>query len=151
MTSFSHPLVSWWGSLEAASNDKAAKALWRRVDKNRLPDKTIAPEFPGAAGCKQTWEAVDQEFVDGWNSGQIPDHFLLLGKWPVEVDALHIFPGLFRIAKQQRTVLRAPRATLAWEPRAHTLHTRAQLWRRPMSGRGRWVGLRARVGRNQPH
>ena len=51
MTSFSHETTTWWGDLAAAEQSKEGKALWRRVDKDKLPDKTIALPFPGAPFC----------------------------------------------------------------------------------------------------
>lgn len=110
MSSFSHPTTTWWGEMGAADEDKPMKALWRCVDKSVLPDKTIAPAFPGAPGCKTDWEAQKQELVDGFNAGQVPDQFVHVGRWPDEVDALYVYPGLKRIAKQQRLIMRAPRA-----------------------------------------
>lgn len=105
-TSFSHETLTWWGSRAAAEADKEAKSLWRRVDKDQLPDKTIALPFPGAPGCASAWQAHMESFVAGYNSGEVPQHFLHLGKWPED---MHVYPGLLRMAKQQRVVLRAPR------------------------------------------
>ena len=114
MSSFSTEVLTWWGERGAADQDKQMKALWRRVDKSKLPDKTVAPAFPGAPGCGQDWAAHLQEFCDGYNAGHVPECFLHVGKWPDEVDELHVYPGLKRIAKQQRLVMRALHAT-PWE------------------------------------
>ena len=103
MTSFSHPQDTWWGAKESADADKVVKSLWRRVDKNILPNKNIAPEFPGAPGSKASWTAIKQEFVDAFNDGRVPDNFLLLGAWPEEVDDMLIYPGLVQLARQQRS------------------------------------------------
>ena len=108
MTSFSHETTTWWGDLAAAEQNKEVKALWRRVDKDKLPDKTIALPFPGAPGCATAWLAHMQSFVDAYNSGELPQHFLHLGKWPEDISEMSVFPGLLRMAKQQRVVLRAP-------------------------------------------
>ena len=108
MTSFSHETTTWWGDLAAAEQSKEGKALWRRVDKDKLPDKTIALPFPGAPGCATAWLAHMQSFVDAYNSGELPQHFLHLGKWPEDISEMSVFPGLLRMAKQQRVVLRAP-------------------------------------------
>ena len=168
MTSFSHPKDTWWGAKESADADKVVKSLWRRVEKNILPNKNIAPEFPGAPGSKASWIAVKQEFVDAFNDGRVPDHFLLLGAWPEEVDDILIYPGLVKLARQQRLVLRTPRAPLArvapprawcplcWRARAGRKNrARAQLghgFRVGPKGRGvstrsvGWVELVGRAG-----
>ena len=108
MTSFSHETTTWWGDRAAAEQDKEAKSLWRRVDKDRLPDKAIALPFPGSPGCAAAWLAHSRSFVDAYNSGELPQHFLHLGKWPEDISQMSVYPGLRRVAKQQRVVLRAP-------------------------------------------
>ena len=140
MTSFSHPKDTWWGAKESADADKVVKSLWRRVEKNILPNKNIAPEFPGAPGSKASWIAVKQEFVDAFNDGRVPDHFLLLGAWPEEVDDMLIYPGLVQLARQQRLVLRTPRAPLARGAAAGERHRGAAAGRRGgAQERGRWA------------
>ena len=121
ISSFSHDATTWWGERSSAEGDKEAKSLWRRVDKSRLPDKTIALPFPGAPGCTTAWQAHTQSLVDEYNSGELPEHFIHLGKWPEEVGGLFVYPGLLRVAKQHRAVLRAPR-------QSHTCTARGSPW-----------------------
>ena len=151
-TSFSHEPLTWWGSRAAAEADKEAKSLWRRVDKDQLPDKAIALPFPGAPGCASAWQAHMESFVAAYNSGELPQHFLHLGKWPEDISNMHVYPGLLRMAKQQRVVLRAPRHitctrrmwVAGWACGAQGRHSQPPSCREPSP---RWAG--PRVGVNQ--
>ena len=102
VSSFQHDALTWWSSKEAAAENQEVKSLWRRVDKAALPDKTVAPEFPSTKGSRMGWEAFDQEFVDSYNDGSVPPEHLLLGRWQEEMGDVRIYPGLTRIARQQR-------------------------------------------------
>ena len=116
-TSFSHNNVLWWGDKRDAAADKEAKSLYNRVSRARLPDKTIVPAFPGSAGCRVEWDAMKQGFVDEYNDGRLPEAYLAIGKWPDEVDALLVWPGLARVAKQLPKILRTPRSAAPLQPR----------------------------------
>ena len=111
MTSFTHEHLAWWGDRRVAEQNKEMKSLWQRVDKSLFPDKTVALAFPGSAGCKQEWAAHVQELVDGYNAEHVPAHFIHVGRWPDDVNQLHVYPGIKRIGKQLRLVLRTPRPT----------------------------------------
>ena len=110
ISSFSHERQLWWGSKDGAAANKEGKALYNRVDRSLLPDKTVAPAFPGSAGCRAEWDAIKQTFVDDYNNGTMPDDFLGLGKWPDDVQGMKIWPGLARVARQLPKLMRAPRA-----------------------------------------
>ena len=105
LSSFSAGNVLWWGAEEYLG--KEAKSLWRRVDRSKLNDRTIVPACPGAPGCRAEWTAHTQEVVDMYNDGTLPEHFILVGKWPEQdqADALSIFPGLRRISRQYTPLL----------------------------------------------
>ena len=108
ISSFSHENQLWWGEKNAASADKNMKALYTRLDRSLLPDKTTVPAFPGTAGCRDEWLAVKQAIVDEYNTGTLPEDFLTVGKWPQETEGMHIWPGLKRIAKQLTKIMSKP-------------------------------------------
>ena len=117
MTSFAHAGYLWWGDKHDAADDREAKALYNRIDRERLPDKTIVPAFPGSAGCREQWIAFRQEFVHEYNNGSLPESYLSVGKWPDEVNELRVWPGLARVAKQLPKLLSTLRAAAPWQPR----------------------------------
>ena len=112
ISSFSHANQLWWGEKNDASANKSMKALYNRLNKSLLPDKTIVPAFPGTAGCREEWLAVKQAIVDEYNSGTLPEEFLIVGKWPQETEGVQIWPGLKRIAKQLIKITSKPRLFL---------------------------------------
>lgn len=67
-SSFSHENQLWWGEKNHASANKSMKALYTRLNRSLLADKTIVPAFPGTAGCREEWLAVKQAIVDEYNT-----------------------------------------------------------------------------------
>lgn len=107
-SSFSHENQLWWGEKNHASANKSMKALYTRLNRSLLADKTIVPAFPGTAGCREEWLAVKQAIVDEYNTGTLHEDFLIVGKWPQETEGMHIWPGLKRIAKQLSKITSTP-------------------------------------------
>lgn len=50
------PNVIWWSEKYAFMGDKRLKGLWRKIDRAKLPNQTIAPMYPGGTGAPADWE-----------------------------------------------------------------------------------------------